>query len=85
MVDQSLVNAAIAAGGAAVSFILKRVFDEIDRMNKREQVIAEKLNNIEVLIAGNYIRREQFDSAMRMLETKLDRLDEKLSRKVDLD
>ena len=45
--------------------------------------INDKLTKIEVTVAGNYIRRAEFNDMVQRLFTKLDAIDQKLDAKVD--
>lgn len=45
--------------------------------------LTEKVQSIEVLVAGNYVRREDLDKMTDALFKKLDRIENKVDGKVD--
>ena len=45
--------------------------------------LAEKVGNIEVLVAGQYVKREDFTQVTNQLFFKLDKILDKLDTKVD--
>lgn len=81
--DQSLINWLVAAFGGILGFLLHAVWDAVKDLQKADKEMAEKVSNIEVLVAGNYIKKEEFDRMMQMLFAKLDHIDEKIDGKAD--
>ena len=81
--DQQLINWLIAAFGGILGFILHAVWDAVKDLQKADKEMAEKVSNIEVLVAGNYVKKEEFDQSIQRLFEKLDHIDEKLDGKVD--
>jgi hypothetical protein len=45
--------------------------------------LVEKVNSIEILVAGNYITKNDFDKIGAAIFAKLDKIEDKLDRKVD--
>ena len=45
--------------------------------------MAEKVNTIEILIAGTYISKQDFDKIAAAIFVKLDKIEDKLDKKVD--
>lgn len=45
--------------------------------------LAEKVGAIEVLVAGQYITREEFSASMQAVFSKLDKIQDTLNHKVD--
>lgn len=52
-------------------------------LQKSDTKLAEKVSSIEVLVAGNYVKKEDFDKLGEAIFKKLDRIEDKLSEKVD--
>ena len=52
-------------------------------LEQSDKEINDKLTKIEVTVAGNYIRRAEFNDMVQRLFTKLDAIDQKLDAKVD--
>ena len=78
-----LINSLIAGAGGLVSFLLKRIYDALQDLQKRDDQITGKINQIEVLLAGQYVNRSSFDSSMTMVFNKLDAISDKLNQKAD--
>ena len=81
--DQMLINALIGFLVAVVSFVLRRIFEVLNSLQKRDMELVEKVNHIEVVLAGQYVSRQSFDSSMALVFEKLDKISEKLSQKAD--
>ena len=56
---------------------------DLKSLQDADERLATKVQAIEVLVAGQYIKREDFDKTVSALFTKLDRIEEKIDRKVD--
>ena len=60
----------------------------LDKMSMGEEAIkelADKVNKIEVVVAGEYIKRDEFDKVADIIFVKLDRIFDKLDKKADKD
>lgn len=81
--EQNFIN--MLAGAVAVLFgwILKTVWDAVKDLQKADDELVDKVNRIEVLVAGEYVRREEFKADIDRLFNKLDQIDKKLDSKVD--
>ena len=81
--EQSLINALIAVVGSGFGWILKVVWDAVKDLQRADDQLIEKVNKIEVLVAGEYVKREDFRADMDRLFDKLDQIDKKLDSKAD--
>ena len=81
--EQNLINALIAVVGSGFGWILKVVWDAVKDLQRADDQIIEKVNKIEVLVAGEYVKREDFRADMDRLFDKLDQIDKKLDSKAD--
>jgi CHASE3 domain sensor protein len=63
--------------------MLKSLWDAVKDLQNADKQLAEKVNQIEVLVAGEYATREDFKSLSNAIFTKLDRIEDKLDAKVD--
>jgi len=81
--EQNLINALIAVVGSAFGWILKVIWDAVKELQAADDQLIEKVNRIEVLVAGEYVRREDFRADMDRLFDKLDAIDKKLDGKAD--
>ena len=83
MPTQDIINAAIGVAGALGGWWLKTIWEALRELEKADQMLAEKVSAIEVLVAGQYIRRDEFEKMATALFSKLDKIDERLESKAD--
>ena len=81
--EQVFINWLLAGFGGLLGFMLKAVWDEIKTLKKTDTQFAEKLASIEVLVAGNYVTRDEFNRNISALFKKLDAIHSKLDSKAD--
>ena len=82
-----LLNVIIIVGGAIVSFFLRGMRDTITDLKTTDIGLQSKVSAIEVMIAGNYVTRSEFQRAFDQLSgalfSKLDRMEVKIDHKTD--
>lgn len=81
--DQGLINWLLAGFGALIGFLLNSVWQSVKDLQDADKQLTDKVGRIEVLVAGDYVKRETFDRLSDALFTKLDRIENKLDGKVD--
>lgn len=81
--DQTIINWLLAGFGGLIGFLLNAVWQAVKDLQRADTKLAEKVANIEVLVAGNYVKRESFDDALNRIFQKLDHIEEKIDRKAD--
>jgi hypothetical protein len=72
MVEQTIINYGLAAISALIGFWVKVVWDSLKELRQADTDLADKVAKIEVLVAGKYVTREEFDRAVQRLFAKLD-------------
>lgn len=80
---QNLFNIATAIAGFLGGWVLNNLRDSIASLRKSDHELADKVQKIEVLVAGQYVTRNDFNSLTTALFTKLDKIESKLDTKVD--
>ena len=81
--DQTLVNWLLAGLGGLIGFLLNVVWQAVKDLQKADKVLADRVGEIEVLVAGSYITKTDFTSVTDAIFCKLDRIEDKLDRKAD--
>lgn len=81
--DQSIVNWLLGLFGMIIGFLLRAVWQSVKELQAQDRELAEKVNSIEVLVAGQYIKRDEFHQLSEALFKKLDKIEEKLDNKED--
>lgn len=80
---QWVINGLLVALGACLGYIVNGVRQSVLDLQKQDQKLADKVQQIEVVVAGQYVPRDEFDRVVVRLFDKLDSMDKKLDRKVD--
>lgn len=80
---QELFNIIVGILGALAGWILNAMWAALKDLQSADTKLAEKVAAIEVLVAGQYITRDEFTDAMSSVFTKLDKIQDTLNRKVD--
>ena len=83
MDSQTIINTAIALVGFLGGWILKVIWESVKDLQVVDKLLTEKVNTIEILIAGNYMSKQDFDKIAAAIFAKLDKIEDKLDRKVD--
>ena len=83
MFEQTIFNIAIAVAGFLGGWTLKIMWESLKDLQIADKILIEKVNTIEILIAGNYISKHEFDKMAAAIFAKLDKIEDKLDRKVD--
>lgn len=83
MDSQSLINAAFALVGILGGWVLNSLRDSIKALHEQDEHLVQKVQAIEVLVAGNYVKRDDMDKMSSAIFQKLDRIEQKLDKKVD--
>ena len=80
---QLIFNLVIGVAGTLGGWWLKVVWDALKDLQEADKALVEKVSSIEVLVAGRYTTREEFDRNLNAVFVKLDRIYELLSQKAD--
>jgi len=80
---QIFFDVAVAVIGALGGWILNTVWTAVKELQKADKELAEKVGEIEVLVAGRYVTRDEFNHTLAQVFAKLDTIRDMLARKVD--
>lgn len=83
MEAQTIINIAIGLVGALGGWVLNNLKSSIDELRKQDSLLADKVQQIEVLVAGTYVKRDDMDKLGSALFAKLDKIEAKLDGKAD--
>lgn len=81
--DQQLFNIVIGVAGALGGWWMKAMWEGLKDLQKTDQQLSQQVNNLQILVAGQYMRRDEFEKTSTAIFTKLDRIEDKLDKKVD--
>ena len=80
---QALINRMMGGFGAAVVFILRVVWEGLRELQKADLELASRVNEVQLVVAGQYVKREDMERIQTALFAKLDRIENKLDLKMD--
>ena len=80
---QTLFNIAGGIAGFLGGWWMKVLHDSVRDLQDADKRLADKVSSIEVLVAGNYVKRDDFDKSVEAIFRKLDRIEDKLDDKAD--
>lgn len=83
MFDQSTLNWLFGLLNLLLGFILNQLWQSLKDLQKDDKLLVDRVAAIEVLVAGQYVRKDDFDRTSDALFKKLDKIYDKLDEKVD--
>jgi len=81
--DQSIINWVFGAFNALMMFLLNLKWNAIKELQNDDKVLHQKIAEVEVLVAGMYVKKSEFDASVTALFKKLDRIEDKIDKKAD--
>lgn len=81
--DQTIINFVLGGFGAIIGFMLKVVWQTVNDLQNADHKLAEKVAEIEVLVAGDYVRRDHLQQTIDAIFKKLDKMDLKMDKMDD--
>jgi len=83
MPDQNLLNIFTGLVGAAGGWWMKIMWESLRELRVADEALSAKVAAIDVLVAGSYVKRDEFERLSEAIFAKLDRIEDKLDRKAD--
>lgn len=80
---QIFFDVGVAIIGAMGGWILNTVWNAVKELQKADKELAEKVGEIEVLVAGRYMTREEFNQTLAQVFNKLDNIRDLIAMKAD--
>jgi hypothetical protein len=80
---QIFFDVAVAVIGALGGWILNTVWTAVKDLQKADKELAEKVGEIEVLVAGRYVTRDEFNNTLAQVFAKLDTIRDMIAMKAD--
>lgn len=81
--DQTIINWILTGLGTLLGFLLNAVWQAVKDLQSADKQLADKVATIEILVAGEYVRKEDFERTIQRLFEKLDHMEEKFDRKME--
>ena len=83
MESQSVINIALGLISFLGGWVVKNLQDSMKSLHQSDKDLVTKVQSIELLVAGQYIKREDFTRTIAILFEKLDKIDAKLDQKAN--
>lgn len=80
---QVIFNILVTLCGLLGGYVLKLIQATLANMLREQRDLANKLQAIEVLVAGEYVRKDEFTRVADALFARFDRIESKLDNKED--
>lgn len=83
MIPQEIINWLLGGYGVLIGFIINTLWSGLKDLQAADKQLAEKLASVEVLVAGDYVKKDEFNMSLTALFAKLDRIEDKIDKKAD--
>jgi len=83
MDSQTVINTLLGLTAFFGGIWVRGISDSLKDMKATDTVLAEKVQKIEVLVAGEYVKRDDLDVLSTAIFKKLDRIETKIDGKAD--
>jgi len=80
---QELFQILVAAISLMGGWILKTIWDAVRDQQGETRALAEKVAGVEILIVGQFVRRDELAGLLDRIDHKLDQISSKLDSKAD--
>ena len=80
---QVFFDVAVGVIGVLGGWVLNTVWGAVKDLQTADKELAEKVSEIEVLVAGRYVTRDEFNTTLSQVFIKLDTIRDIVSHKAD--
>jgi len=80
---QVFFDVAVGVVGVLGGWVLNTVWGAVKDLQEADKELAEKVGEIEVLVAGRYVTRDEFNLTLGQVFSKLDTIRDLVSQKAD--
>ena len=83
MDNQQLFNVLFAIVGVLGGWWMKAIWEAVKQLEATDKQLSNQVAELRILVAGGYVKTEQFDGLSKAIFAKLDRIEDKLDLKAD--
>lgn len=80
---QILFNIVVGILGVVGGWFLNTISSSLRDLQEADRDLAQKVASIEVLVAGRYVTREEFNNTISQVFSKLDKIIDAVNQKAD--
>jgi hypothetical protein len=81
--NPELFQIIVGVAGLLAGFVLKTVWASVRDLQASDQLLTKSISDLNVLVAGEYVKRTDLDVLARAIFEKLDKIEAKLDQKVN--
>lgn len=81
MDTQTLINTCVAIIFALFGWLMRIFYDSLHQLQQSDLDLADKVNRIELLVTGEYVKKEDLLRLASDISSKLDRIYDRLDRR----
>lgn len=78
--EQTYLNWLYGATMAVITMVIKWLWASHKELQDTDKELADKVSKMEVLVAGQYITRQEFDRGIQRIFEKLDHIEAKIQK-----
>ena len=78
-----MFNIVFSIAGALGGWWMKAMWEGLKDLQKVDALLTSQVSELKVLVAGQYMKRGEFERTSQTIFTKLDRIEDKLDHKAD--
>jgi len=83
LMDQTVFNWVFGIATTSLGFLAHTIWSSIRDMQRAQSRLQTRLSEVEVLVAGSYVKRQEFERFVDRVIDKLDAIDAKIDGKAD--
>jgi hypothetical protein len=80
---QVMFNIVLGGFSFLAGFLLNNIWQEMKSLQETDRKTIDRINSMEVLVAGQYISKQDFTHTMDKVFIKLDEISQTLTKKAD--
>lgn len=77
--EQIVINFIFGGFLVVIGWVLKVIWDSIITLQAKDNERKDQVHNLSLLVVGDYVKQERFDSFATMISEKLDRIEKSLN------
>lgn len=83
MDHQTMFNFVIGLICTMMGWWLNNIWTSLKELQSADRELAEKVGELQIVVAGQYVTREEFNNVLSQVFTKLDKIIDAVNRKAD--
>lgn len=77
--EQIVINFIFGGFLVVIGWVLKVIWDSIISLQAKDNERKDQVHNLSMLVVGDYVKQERFDTFATMISDKLDRIEKSLN------